>query len=157
MSQDIIPSSNNNGLSDDDDDNHNHNDIAASRCEGLMSMIKMNLSKGLIELGHGKNDEYVRRMAHVRLGEFIQTFNFSAPMVKLDSKMWLALSVLLLHLLLPKEIRCDDDDKEREEGLHESRNNVPVSIAAIGICFEEYTYLTKSAIPTLSRGLIVDS
>ena len=54
-------------------------------------------------------------------------------------------------------IICDDDDKEREEGLHESWNNVPVSIAAIGICFEEYTYLTKSAIPTLSRGLIVDS
>jgi hypothetical protein len=81
-------------------------------------------------------------MAHVRLGEFIQTFNFSA-MVKLESKMWLALSVLLLHLLLPQEFRCDDDDEEGEEGVHESRNNVPVSIAAIGI-YSIYLYALKN-------------
>ena len=141
----------NNVESSDASSNYN-NDIAASRCEGLMTMIKMNLSKALMDLDYkrdtndktnGLSDEYFRQNAHMRLGEFIQSFDFSESMVKLDSKMWLALTVLLLDMLLPIST------------LHEGRKKkLPSSIIAIGIHDEEYDYLIRTAVPTLSKGLL---
>jgi hypothetical protein len=62
------------------------NDIAASRCEGLMSMVKMNLSKSLSDLGYNSTDEYTRQIAQTRLADFIQSFDFSESMVKIDTK-----------------------------------------------------------------------
>lgn len=120
---------------------YNYNDVAVSRCEGLMSMIKMNLSKALSELEYNSNDENLIQMAYTRLGEFIQTFDFAESMVKLDSKMWLALTVLLLDIILPKREIFDD--------------KIPSSAIAIGISLTEYVYLTRTAVPTLSKGAII--
>mmetsp|Transcript_18166 Transcript_18166/g.21006 ORF Transcript_18166/g.21006 Transcript_18166/m.21006 type:complete len:614 (-) Transcript_18166:41-1882(-) len=140
-------------------ENQLNSDIAISRCGGLMSMIKMNLAKSLSNLGYDAKDEYTKRMAESRVSEFVQSFDYSEPMVKFDSNMWFALSVLLLDILLPKhdiayEGKCgvivnDDDDMDDEltTGIV-----LPSSISTIGITAEEYKYLTKSAIPSLSRG-----
>lgn len=140
-------------------ENQLNSDIAISRCGGLMSMIKMNLAKSLSNLGYDAKDEYTKRMAESRVSEFVQSFDYSEPMVKFDSNMWFALSVLLLDILLPKhdiayEGKCgvivnDDDDMDDEltTGIV-----LPSSISTIGITAEEYKYLTKSAIPSLSKG-----
>ena len=44
-------------------------DIGASRCGGLMSMIKMHLPRALEELGYNKSDGHVRRLAQPILFE----------------------------------------------------------------------------------------
>ena len=153
----------NNAESSDASSNYN-NDIAASRCEGLMTMIKMNLSKALMDLEYkrdtndktnGLSDEYIRQNAHMRLGEFIQSFDFSESMVKLDSKMWLALTVLLLDMLLPISTFHDGrNSNTNEDDENYTKTKLPSSIITIGIHDEEYDYLIRTAVPTLSKGLL---
>ncbi len=123
------------------DSNSNYNDVAVSRCEGLMSMVKMNLSKALSELEYSSNDDNLIQMAYTRLGEFIRTFDFAESMVKLDSEMWLALTVVLLHIILPKREIVDAE--------------LPASAITVGIGLTEYVYLTRTAIPTLSKGATI--
>ena len=61
--------------------------------------------------------------------------------VKLDSKLWLALTVVLLHIILPKREIVDAE--------------LPASAITVGIGLTEYVYLTRTAIPTLSKGATI--
>ena len=175
------PSSTNSTTIDDADCHNQYNsDIAISRCEGLMSIMKMNVSKALDDLGYRSGsastctDKHImRQLAHSRLAEFIQSFDFSEPMVKFDTKMWYAMSVVLLEILLPTTTNTASDgvnsrkDYERQDGSEKSDTRdlgdldsrtrcikLPSSIVAVDIGVEEYYYLTHTAIPSLSKGLV---
>lgn len=112
------------------------NDVSASRCAGLMSMLKLHQSKAATELGYKGSG----RALDTRLGSFIQCFDFSTPMVKLNGKLWKALCIILLKIILPKE-ECTQQD-----------GYLPPSIQSIDLSLEEYVYLIASAISSLHHG-----
>jgi len=129
-------------------------DICDSRCAGLMNMLKMNFSKALSDLGYNSEDGYTLRIAETRLGEFIQCFDYSEPMVKFQSEMWRALTVILLNIVLPKH---DIAHEGKAGGVMKDETlagelPLPSSLAAIGMTMEEYKYLSSSAIPSLDVG-----
>jgi len=128
-------------------------DIGASRCGGLMSMVKMNLPRALEELGFDRSDNHVRRLAEARLANFVRTFNYSDPMVKFDSTLWKALTVVLVGICFPSSLLYPDvvgESSENDDDVTEI--STPATIQQLGISGDEYRYLTKSALKSLSVG-----
>ena len=128
-------------------------DIDASRCAGLMTMLKMNLVKALSESGYNSEDGYTRRIAENRLSEFVQCFDFSRSMVKFDMKMYRALTIVLVSIVLPRH----DIAYEGEAGIivkDEPSDEIPFPspLHEIGVTEEEFKYLVNRAIPTLDIG-----
>ena len=128
-------------------------DIDLSRCAGLMTMLKMNLVKALSESGYNSEDLYTRRIAENRLSEFVQCFDFSRSMVKFDMKMYRALTIVLVSIVLPRH----DIAYEGEAGIivkDEPSNEIPFPspLREIGVTEEEFKYLVNRAIPTLDLG-----
>ncbi len=134
--------------------NEEVSDIPISRCAGLMNMLKMNLTKSLDDLGYNGEDGYTRRIAEGRLSEFVQCFDFSKPMVKFQTDMYRALTIVLLNIVLPRH----DIAYEGQAGIivkDETPPNeilLPCPLSDIGITIEEYRYLVNSAIPMLDIG-----
>jgi hypothetical protein len=128
-------------------------DICASRCAALVNMLKINLVKSLDELGYSTSDEYTRRIAETRLGEFVQKFDFHEPMVQFLSIQWKALTIILLNIVLPRH----DLAYEGKTGIvvrdgvpHEL--TLPHTLKELGMTIEEYKYLVDTAIPSLDVG-----
>jgi hypothetical protein len=125
-------------------------DVCLSRCAGLMNMLKMNLVKSLDDLGYSAEDGYTRRVAETRLGEFVQCFDYSEAMVKFQSDMWKAITVILLYIVLP---RRDIAFEGRSGVIMEDETEVALPSSMRGILtIEEYKYLVDSAIPSLAIG-----
>ena len=105
-------------------------DIGASRCAGLMAMVKMYLPSSMHELGFRQD---LQRTAESRIADWLRTFDYSSEAPKLPVKMWKAISCMLLDMVLV-----------------ESRKTVveklPPSVAAVGMSLDEYKYLTRSAV-----------
>jgi hypothetical protein len=110
-------------------------DVGASRCGGLMSMLKMHLSHSLEELGRSQEE---KRRAETRLADFLRTLDYSKPMIKLDSHMWKAMTCVLLEMVLM------DSAAAENAGMA-----VPASANAVGMTPDEYRYLTRSAVISL--------
>ena len=125
-------------------------DIGASRCAGLMAMIKMNIPKCLAELGQPDD---MRRTAERRLADLLRTFDYSRPMAKLDLRLWRAMTCILLDMVLVTPMSSIDlgakksSDTSKPQGLP-----LPAQVAAVGMSLEEYRYLTNSAIRSLGEG-----
>jgi hypothetical protein len=107
-------------------------DVGASRCAGLMSMLKMHLSHSLEELGRSMEE---KRHAETRLADFLRTLDYSKPMIKLDSRMWKAMTCVLLEIVLM-------DSTAAAAG----NSRVPTSAKAVGMTPDEYRYLIRSAV-----------
>jgi hypothetical protein len=105
-------------------------DIGASRCAGLMAMIKMYLPTSMRELKH---PEAMRRTAESRIADFLRTFDYSSEAPKLPVKMWKAVTCILLDMVL-LETRV------------KTVMNIPPAVQAVGMSVDEYKYLTRSAI-----------
>jgi len=132
-------------------------DIASSRAAGLMSMLKMNLSKCLTELGYKGDDGYTKRVAETRLSNFIQHFDYSSPMVQFHSDLWRAFTVILLDIVLPKyDIAYEGQSGKQVVPSEQFDDTVPIStyVTSIGISREEYKYLVTKAIPSLDSGAL---
>lgn len=132
-------------------------DIASSRAAGLMSMLKMNLSKCLTELGYKGDDGYTKRVAETRLSNFIQHFDYSKPMVQFHSDLWRALTIILLDIVLPKyDIAFEGQSGQQVIPSGQLDDNVLIStyVTRIGISKEEYKYLVTKAIPSLDAGAL---
>jgi hypothetical protein len=115
-----------------------------------MNMLKMNLVKSLDDLGYSAEDGYTRRVAETRLGEFVQCFDYSEAMVKFQSDMWKAITVILLYIVLP---RRDIAFEGRSGVIMEDETEVALPSSMRGILtIEEYKYLVDSAIPSLAIG-----
>jgi len=121
--------------------NINTSDVSLSRCAGLMSMLKLNMSMSLSELGYN----YTNKIVESRLGDFIKTFDFDQPMVKLDSDMWAALTTVLLEIILPKNNAKNTDGAK----WRPTNSSLPSQLQKVGLTIEEYHYLTCTAIPSM--------
>ena len=111
-------------------------DLAASRSNGFMAMIRMYLSRSLQEVGKSTD---MRRTAEQRLLGLIYTFNFSRPVGKLETAHWRALTCILLEIIF-----FLDTDYTTEEGM----SKLPASVKATGMTVDEYQYLAKNTIRT---------
>lgn len=105
-------------------------DIGASRCAGLMAMVKMYLPSSMRELGHAPD---LQRTAESRIADWLRTFDYSAEAPKLPVNMWKAISCILLDMVLI-ESRSETVDK------------LPPSVIAVNMTMDEYKYLTRSAV-----------
>jgi len=121
--------------------NINTSDVSLSRCAGLMSMLKLNTTMALSELGYN----YTNKIVESRLGDFIKTFDFEQPMVKLDSDMWAALTTVLLEIILPKNNTKNTDGAK----WRPTNSSLPSQLQKVGLTIEEYHYLTCTAIPSM--------
>ena len=128
-------------------------DIGASRCGGLMSMIKMHLPRALEDLSYDKSNGHVRRLAQSRLANFVRTFDFSATSSpKFDSSLWRALTVVFVDICFPSSVLYPDVAQKSQEGTTGQIPDVPTSISQCGISASEYKYLVNSAMKSLGCG-----
>mmetsp|Transcript_39607 Transcript_39607/g.95725 ORF Transcript_39607/g.95725 Transcript_39607/m.95725 type:complete len:524 (+) Transcript_39607:1-1572(+) len=104
-------------------------DIGASRCAGLMAMVKMYLPSSMRELGFPQD---LQRTAESRIADWLRTFDYSAEAPKLPVKMWKAISCILLDMVLVEN--------------RKTAEKLPPSVAAVDISLDEYKYLTRSAV-----------
>ena len=112
-------------------------DVGASRCAGLMAMVKMYLPSSMKELNRSSD---IRRKAEKRLGDLLRTFDYSREAPKLEVKLWKAMTCIFLDMVLV-ETRADPLE------------TAPPSVQAIGMTIDEYRYLTRSAVQTFGKSL----
>ena len=124
-------------------------DIGASRCAGLMAIVHMHLSRCLDELGFkgdatsfpqplaGMEREDIFRLVKPRLANLLRSFDFSRPTPRLDTAQSKALTCILLATVLPNE-RSKDPAADSKV--------VPISCASLGMTYDEYRYLSQSAV-----------
>lgn len=134
-------------------------DVGASRCAGLMTMLKMHVSRSLKELHDyykSKNHNDVpffvaipQKVIENQLAQWIRCFDFSRPMVQLKMPMWKAFTTILLHIVLLSLSPKNEKSVNAKDELHSA---LPPSILAADIAIEEYKYLTQSAISSLQKG-----
>lgn len=105
-------------------------DIEASRCAGLMAMVKLYLPNSLEELGFPQE---LRRTADIRLGELLRSFSYVLEAPKLPAKLWKAMTCILLEIVLV--------ENQKVEIL-----TLPRSVAAVGMTMDEYRYLSRTAV-----------
>lgn len=110
-------------------------EIAASRCAGLMALLNMNLQRSLKELDQPID---VDRGAKHRLADLLRTFNYSRPTARLDTKLWRAMTCILLEMVLALN--------------HSKSSEPPASAKAVGITADEYYYLTQTCYKSLAAG-----
>ena len=113
-------------------------DVAASRCAGLMAMLKMHTATCLQDDLHCSMDEL--RQAEQRLANLLRLFDFEQPMPKhLDTAMTRALTCILLDTVL-----CCNNSSNNND--NDNNTELAASCQRVGLSPEEYRYLTKSAI-----------
>jgi hypothetical protein len=114
-------------------------DMGASRCAGLMAILKMHLSRSLQELQRPIES---KRQTEKRLNDFLRALDYSQPMAKLDTKLWRAMCCILLEIVLYEET----------EGIDPALiTNIPASVKTVGMTKDEYRYLTRSAVTSLGE------
>jgi len=115
-------------------------DIGSSRCAGLMSILQLHLPKAIQELGLNDVDDNNyhrwdlqlqhkrRRIIQHRLTTLLLRFDYSAPMVNLETPiLWRTLTIILVAIV-----------------TNPRREKTPESAIAAGLSNEEYYYLTNS-------------
>eukprot|EP00535_Pseudo-nitzschia_heimii_P010601 CAMPEP_0197177348 /NCGR_PEP_ID=MMETSP1423-20130617/2982_1 /TAXON_ID=476441 /ORGANISM="Pseudo-nitzschia heimii, Strain UNC1101" /LENGTH=598 /DNA_ID=CAMNT_0042626881 /DNA_START=69 /DNA_END=1865 /DNA_ORIENTATION=+ len=104
-------------------------DIGASRCAGVLAMIRLYLGQCMEELNHPLES---RRKAEKRLNDIMRTFDYSRDNPKLTADHWKAMTCILLDAV-----------------LIESRDtlvSIPQSVAKIGMSMEEFEYLSRKSV-----------
>lgn len=110
-------------------------DIGSSRRKGLKAMMNMHLSSSMEELCLPQEN---RRQVERRLDNFLRTLDYSSPTPKCDSKLWRAMTCVLIDMILV------DSSTESERHI-----TLPTSVKEAGIVLEEFKYLTRSAVTSL--------
>lgn len=123
----------------------NHVDIGASRMAGIMSMLKMNITRSMSELNkmhklktREESQVVDQKKVEQRVADLVRTFDSSATAANLNTKMWRGLTTVLIAIAFPNNDSSTDD-------------SVPPSIQRLVMSVEEYRYLTQSAIVSLSH------
>lgn len=112
-------------------------DVEASRCAGLMAMVKLYLPKSLEELGYSSE---LRRTADQRLGELLRTFCYVQEAPKFPVKLWKAMTCILLEIVMFEQNGNGKTGGEKKA--------LPLSVATVEMTTAEYHYMTRSAIQT---------
>jgi hypothetical protein len=108
-------------------------DLGSARRKGLNSMITMYLSSTLDVLGLQQDD---KRRVEMRLDNFLRTLSFSKPMAKLSSKLWKAMTCVLVDMVLL-------------DSTQSTNMRLPAPAKEVGMVADEYKYLTRSAVTNL--------
>ena len=125
-------------------------DIGASRCAGLMAMIKLYLPSMLKEFQQLEQQSHdQQRIAEQRLGYLLRTFNYSREAPKLDAKIWKAMTCIFVDIALV-ERRQSGTPNDINSNCQETVNKtaLPAAVLVVGMTNDEYTYLTQKAIQT---------
>jgi hypothetical protein len=109
-------------------------DIGASRCAGVMAMLRLYLAGCMEELNHPAD---ARRRAEKRLTDILRTFDYSRENPRLPVGHWKAMTCVLLDMVMIET---------RESVL--TVNKIPLSVESVGITLEEYQYLTRKTVTT---------
>lgn len=125
-------------------------EIGASRRAGIMTMLRMNVSRSLSELQ--KIEQYDvsdRRGVEKRLANLVNTFDCSGRAADFDMKLWRGMTTILIAIVSPL---LENGDGEEFSSAKDEINVMlmPPSIVALGLLPDEYRYLTKSALLSLS-------
>jgi len=108
-------------------------DLGSARRKGLNSMITMYLPSTLDVLGLQQDD---KRRVEMRLDNFLRTLLFSKPMAKLSSKLWKAMTCVLVDMVLL-------------DSTQSTNVRLPAPGKEVGMVADEYKYLTRSAVTNL--------
>ena len=103
-------------------------DIGASRCAGVMAMLRLYLGRCMEELGHPVES---RRKAEKRLNDLMRTFDYSRENPKLTAGHWKAMACVLLDAVLIET---------------RGANRLPISVAKMGMTKAEFEYLSRKAV-----------
>jgi hypothetical protein len=114
---------------------YDRSDVGSSRCAGLMAMLKMNVPTCLVQLQQPVN---TRRVVEQRLGDWLRTLDYSLASPKLNLPLWKAMTCVLLDMVLVEARKTTPD-------------NLPAVISAVGMTWDEYRYLTRSALLSLGN------
>jgi hypothetical protein len=134
-------------------------DIGASRCAGLMAMVKLYLPSILVK--ELKRPPGVQRVAEQRLANLLRTFNYSREAPKLGVKLWKAMTCIFLEMVLVENTipttttTTTTSSRTSDVGADDEPSavvRVPPSVTAVGMTKDEYTYLTRKAIQTFVAG-----
>jgi hypothetical protein len=107
-------------------------DIGASRCAGVLAMIRLYLGPCMEELNHPLE---WRRKAEKRLNDIMRTFDYSRENPKLTAGHWKAMACILLDVVLIETREADS-----------ASIRVPPSVANMGMSKEEFEYLSRKAV-----------
>jgi hypothetical protein len=107
-------------------------DIGASRCAGVLAMIRLYLGRCMDELNQKTED---RRRAEKRLNDIMRTFDYTQENPKLTSSYWKAMACILLDMVLIETRAYPIVD-------------IPFSVKAVGMTLVEFEYLSRKAVLT---------
>lgn len=110
-------------------------DVGSSRRRGLNAMLTMYLPSTMNNLGLQQED---RRRVEQRLDNVLRTLSFAMPMVKFDTKLWKAITCVLVDMVLVEA-----------STLTRPRVMLPAAVQEVGMVADEYKYLTRSAVTNL--------
>mmetsp|Transcript_53841 Transcript_53841/g.61253 ORF Transcript_53841/g.61253 Transcript_53841/m.61253 type:complete len:555 (+) Transcript_53841:55-1719(+) len=105
-------------------------DIGASRCAGVLAMIRLYLGGCIDELNQQPEN---RRRAEKRLNDIMRTFDYSEENPKLTASHWKAMACILLDMVLIET---------RSQPIVE----VTPSVSAVGMTLDEFEYLSRKAV-----------
>lgn len=116
-------------------------DVGASRCAGFLTMLKMNLSRSYKELHINAS---TTTQIQSKLTQWIRSFDFSRPMIKLSMPQWKAFTTILVQIVIISSSPSSNPPPKVTA--------VPPSVKAVDITLDEYIYLTQSAMKSLQKG-----
>ena len=123
-------------------------EIGASRRSGIMSMIRMYIARSIGELKkmphptqQQKDTLNDKRKIEERLADLVRTFDVNGPVANFNTKQWKVMTTILIVISFPSSIETD------------SITTLPASAQSLGMTTDEYRYLTRSALTSLSKAL----
>mmetsp|Transcript_7099 Transcript_7099/g.10884 ORF Transcript_7099/g.10884 Transcript_7099/m.10884 type:complete len:437 (-) Transcript_7099:1004-2314(-) len=121
-------------------------EIGASRRSGIMSMVRMYIARSMTELKrmpqqtqHQKDTLNDTRKIEQRLADLVRTFDINGPVANFNTKQWKTMTTILIVISFPS--------------LGTDSNTLPSSAQSLGMTADEYRYLTRSALTSLSNSL----
>ena len=104
-------------------------DIGASRCAGVLAMLRLYIPQCMDELHHPLES---RRKAEKRLNDLMRTFDYSRENPKLSASHWKVMACVLLDAVLIE--------------TRQSSSAAPPSVAKLGMSQAEFEYLSRKAV-----------
>mmetsp|Transcript_12586 Transcript_12586/g.19399 ORF Transcript_12586/g.19399 Transcript_12586/m.19399 type:complete len:436 (-) Transcript_12586:1014-2321(-) len=121
-------------------------EIGASRRSGIMSMIRMYIARSMTELKRmpqqtqqQKDTLNDTRKIEQRLADLVRTFDINGPVANFNTKQWKTMTTILIVISFPS--------------LGTDSITLPASAQSLGMTTDEYRYLTRSALTSLSNSL----
>jgi len=121
-------------------------EIGASRRSGIMSMIRMYIARSMTELKRMPQQTQQQKDAlndtrkiEQRLADLVRTFDINGPVANFNTKQWKTMTTILIVISFPS--------------LGTDSITLPASAQSLGMTTDEYRYLTRSALTSLSNSL----